>query len=284
MNKKIIFLDIDGTLADRDRVPLSARRACRKARKNGHLLYICSGRSLAQIRRGILKIGFDGVISSSGAHIETIGEGGCRDVLFHASFDGTNLRRITDYFDQHKVCYMLELPDKGIAGPGVRAYFKNLFAGKKRTPGLLLEKFFTSILFRRLVFDESDYSKEDVCKVVFFESGGIVFEDVQRKFGEEYELFRCSIPISGMTGGEISPRGVHKGAALEKVMLRHGVPREDSIAIGDSDNDRTLLECAGVGIAMGNAGEDLKRAADDITDSIGNSGLAKAFKKYGLVS
>jgi Cof subfamily protein (haloacid dehalogenase superfamily) len=284
MNKKIIFLDIDGTLADRDRVPLSARRACRRARKNGHLLYICSGRSLAQIRRGILKIGFDGVISSSGAHIETTGEDGRREVLFHTAFDTAQLRRITGYFDQHKGCYMLEFPDKSIAGPGVKAYFKNLFIGKKWALGLLVEKIFTMTVFRRIVWDGAAHAKDGVCKVIFFESGGIFFEDARREFGEECELFRCSIPVSGMTGGEISPRGVHKGAALEKVILHHGIPREDSIAVGDSDNDRTLLEYAGVGIAMGNAGDDLRRVADDITDSIGNSGLAKAFKKYGLMS
>ncbi|MDR2398210.1 MAG: HAD hydrolase family protein, partial [Spirochaetaceae bacterium] len=67
MNQKMVFLDIDGTLADHNYVPRSARRACREAREKGHLLYICTGRPRIQISPHILKLGFDGVVSSGGA-------------------------------------------------------------------------------------------------------------------------------------------------------------------------------------------------------------------------
>ncbi|MDR2797373.1 MAG: Cof-type HAD-IIB family hydrolase [Treponema sp.] len=282
MNQKIVFLDIDGTLANHNYVPLSARWACRKARQNGHLLYICTGRSRVQISRRILKMGFDGVVSSGGAYIETAGQGQASQLLFHTSLEKKTLLRLRDYFNARQTPYMLELPSKVLASPYLKSYFDRLYTGISLNPRVCMERLFIRFIFHHLAHGETDF-QEDVCKVVFMEFNGLTFEMVQQEFGGECELFRNSIPIQHMKGGEISPRGVHKGAALEKVIAYHGIPRENAIAIGDSDNDRTMLECAGVGIAMGNADEALKQIADDVTDTSGKAGLAKAFKKYGLV-
>jgi Cof subfamily protein (haloacid dehalogenase superfamily) len=284
VNQKIIFLDIDGTLADHNHIPLSAWRVCRKARKNGHLLYICTGRPRVQISPSILRAGFDGVVSSGGAWIETMdtAKGTNPQVLFHTSFEKKFICRLINYFKSYKTPYMLELPGKVLAGSYVKPWLDALHAGTRWTLRAVTEKIFTRIIFRSLVEDDPD-SWDEVCKVVFMEPAGLTFEDVEREFQGECELFRNSIPVKGMKGGEISPLGVHKGAALERVIAYHGIDRENSIAIGDSDNDRTMLECAGVGIAMGNADDTLKQIADDVTDTIENAGLAKAFKKYGLV-
>lgn len=63
MNKKIIFLDVDGTLVDyENRLPDSAVDAIRKARKNGHRVYICTGRSKAEVYQNLWDIGLDGMI------------------------------------------------------------------------------------------------------------------------------------------------------------------------------------------------------------------------------
>jgi hydroxymethylpyrimidine pyrophosphatase-like HAD family hydrolase len=69
-----------------------------------------------------------------------------------------------------------------------------------------------------------------------------------------------------------------KGAALEQVAAHHS----DTIAFGDSDNDRTMLAAAGIGVAMGNADESLKAHADYVTDRLDRDGLAKAFARYHL--
>ena len=60
-NSKLVFIDIDGTLADENHVvPESARIACKQAQANGHKLFICTGRSVPKIERSILDLGFDG--------------------------------------------------------------------------------------------------------------------------------------------------------------------------------------------------------------------------------
>ena len=74
MRKKVIFLDIDGTLTEPgcNEPPASAVEAIQKARANGHYVFLCSGRSYAMLEQ-LLKYGFDGVIASAGGDIR-IGE------------------------------------------------------------------------------------------------------------------------------------------------------------------------------------------------------------------
>lgn len=62
-----------------------------------------------------------------------------------------------------------------------------------------------------------------------------------------------------------------------------GVPLADTVAIGDSDNDLTMIEVAGIGIAMGNGEQCAKDAADWAADAVDASGLAHAFERLGVV-
>jgi Cof subfamily protein (haloacid dehalogenase superfamily) len=284
LNRKIIFLDIDGTLSTENRVPPSAKRACRVARENGHLLYICTGRARLQVKPSIVSIGFDGIISSGGAYIETAAsaQGGWK-VLFSAAIEPEKLRSLVSYFNERKAAYVFELTDRLIAGPYFESYLSEYYKERPFTFRRLAEQLFLRQVFRKCERDNSNGDRDDVRKAVFWVSGGITFEDTVRKFGSDHEIFQLSIPVSGMTGGEIGPQGVHKGSALERVAVYHGFERADTIAFGDSDNDRKMIESAGLGVAMGNAVDSLKAIAGDVTDNIENKGLEKAFKKYGLV-
>jgi hydroxymethylpyrimidine pyrophosphatase-like HAD family hydrolase len=237
-----------------------------------------------QIRPGILKIGFDGVVSSSGAYVQTgdpyrKNAAGGEKLLFSSAIEQDVLLRILDYLNVRKAAYMLEMPDKLIAGP----YFDSFITGSSLGLPRLIKRLFMRQLFKDLDRNDHALYRNDVCKLVFWDSGDVTFEDMAKEFGETCELFRLSIPMIGMSGGEIGPRGVHKGAAVEKVLQYHGCAVADSVAFGDSDNDRTMIAYAGLGIAMGNAADSLKAVADDVTDTARNNGIAKAFKKHGLV-
>ena len=267
MKRTLVFMDIDGTLASSfNYVPASARAACRAARKNGHLLYIASGRSRAQINETILAVGFDGIICSGGAYIEID-----RQALFSAFLPQNTLERLIAYFSERGAGFSLELPEKIITNPQFYSIMPRALSGA------LLR------LLRCYAPFGEEFDKKRVCKVVFVESNGVRFEDVQNEFSADCEIFRLSIPVPGMSGGEISVKGVHKGAAAAWVTQYHGMERENTIAFGDSDNDRTMLEYAGVGVAMGNSDEALKRVADDVAGHVRRGGLARAFRKYGLV-
>lgn len=72
---KIIFIDVDGTLVDySNNLPESAVTAIRKARRNGHKVYISTGRSKAEVYDNIWNIGLDGMIGGNGSYVEDHGQ------------------------------------------------------------------------------------------------------------------------------------------------------------------------------------------------------------------
>jgi Cof subfamily protein (haloacid dehalogenase superfamily) len=278
-SRKIVFLDIDGTLSyGFGHVPRSARKVCRRARKNGHLLYIASGRAREQIGASILSTGFDGIICSGGAHIEIRGE-----TVFREYFSPPIFEHIREFLDGRKAGYMIEVPGKTMVSPWYQSCFEEMIAPVKWMPQSIALRVFMRFLKKHTMSGNEHLDTGKIYKVVFIESAGLRFEDVEREFGGKCEIFRNSMPLRSRGGGEITPLGIHKGSALQWVRAFHGFNREDTIAFGDSDNDRTMLECAGTGVAMENGDEKLKACADDITAGVNRGGLAKAFLKYGLV-
>jgi hydroxymethylpyrimidine pyrophosphatase-like HAD family hydrolase len=209
-----------------------------------------------------LAVGFDGIVCSGGAYIEIDGQ-----AVFSAFLPRITLERLIAYFSGRNASYSLELPEKSMASAQFYSF----------APRPLLR-----LLHNSYAPLGEDFDRERVCKLVFMESEQVRFEGVQNEFGADCEIFRNSIPVPGMSGGEISAKGIHKGSAAAWVARHYGMDRKDAIAFGDSDNDRAMLEYAGVGVAMGNGDEALKRAADDVTGDVRRGGLAKAFKKYGL--
>ncbi|MDR0639381.1 MAG: HAD family hydrolase [Spirochaetaceae bacterium] len=324
--KKIVFLDIDGTLMALDQtVPQSAIEACRSARKNGHLLYICSGRQSVEIPRHVRAIGFDGVVSAGGASIEADGRN-----IFQAFMDIGTVTRLVDFFSARREAFALDLPDRKISTPALWALMESAFrsiqgGGKKgggslplasdrrpqtglgsyatlsprgsapktpsplpaQTSGLFPEMFeerpnFLKVMSKGITREQTHFYRRDVQKIIFVGRGGS-FDELRKRFDGECEIFHGSIPLFGKESGEISPPGVHKGSAVEAVARYHGIPLSDTIAIGDSDNDRPMLERAGTGVAMGNASDELKALAAHVTSRLEDNGIMYAFLKLGLV-
>ena len=78
---------------------------------------------------------------------------------------------------------------------------------------------------------------------------------------------------------EFNSRKGTKGIALTRLASFLGISWEDTVAFGDDRNDISMLECAGIGVAMGNACEEVQEAADFITDDCGRSGVASAMRE-----
>lgn len=79
---------------------------------------------------------------------------------------------------------------------------------------------------------------------------------------------------------EVNPAGVSKAAALEKVCALLNITLDNVMAVGDSLNDLTMIEQAGIGVAMGNAQDAIKEAADYITETNNHDGVAQAIKRW----
>ena len=81
---------------------------------------------------------------------------------------------------------------------------------------------------------------------------------------------------------EITHPDATKGRGLSEVCRLLGIPPENAMSLGDSGNDETMLRMAGLGVAMGNAPDFVKAAADVVTDTNTNDGAAKAIEEYVL--
>ncbi|WP_413300314.1 Cof-type HAD-IIB family hydrolase [Bacillus sp. 1P10SD] len=121
---------------------------------------------------------------------------------------------------------------------------------------------------------------EPVVKVLMLEEPeklAIVEKKLQEQFAGELSVMR-SKPFFL----EFTEEGVTKGTSLNQLIGKLGITREEVIAMGDSYNDLAMIEFAGLGVAMGNAPDDIKEKADYVTDTNMNDGVAKVVEKFVL--
>lgn len=102
--QKIIFMDVDGTLVtDNGVIPYSAIQAIQTARRNGHLVLLCTGRSKSILFPEVLDIGFDGIVGAAGGYIELDG-----NVFSHDVIKKEDLHTLIDYFNEQKIDFFFE--------------------------------------------------------------------------------------------------------------------------------------------------------------------------------
>ncbi|GAA5037233.1 HAD family hydrolase [Microbacterium fluvii] len=270
--RRIVFLDIDGTLTDAlGRVPDSAVGAIRAARANGHLVMLATGRSPIEIDPALADIGFDGMIAGAGAYIELGGEW-----ILERELTEQQVRHLIGVFDRLGLDYSLQ---------GRRGVYPT--AGHRaRMRRVLKELGFTNLedaSVRLHITDPGEMRYDHAAKAVFDGDDVTAYAAVESLLGEEFTVVGGTLPGLGDRAGEVSPRGVHKAAAIEVVLERLGLSIDDAIAVGDSGNDVEMLLAVGTGIAMGGSTEAALAAADEVTDAVEDDGLAHAFARHGLV-
>ena len=113
---KLIFLDVDGTLVDyHNRIPESAIKAIRQAREKGHLVYVCTGRSKAEMQPELWEIGLDGMIGGNGSYVEHHGQ-----VLMHQLISKEDAAKIVDWLTERHLAFYLESNNGLFASPDFR--------------------------------------------------------------------------------------------------------------------------------------------------------------------
>ncbi|MBO4559793.1 MAG: HAD-IIB family hydrolase, partial [Lachnospiraceae bacterium] len=273
MNRKLVFFDVDGTIWDWKRVvPDSAREAVRRMRENGHMAFICSGRAKGNLRAPwLLDIGFDGMVAACGAYVELEGE-----ILYNRIIEQSQVKKTVDVLNRCKMPFVLEGPQKHwVSNWGFDRddYVANLYELLKDdavtiggyTEGIEINKFSADILgmtdYREIRATLDDYFD-------FIEHG--VTPDLL--LASEHK----GKPLEILGVIEAVPKGLSKGVGLKLVCEKLGIAPEDTIAVGDSVNDLEMFETAGTAIAMGNATEAAKQAADWITTDIHEDGVLNA--------
>lgn len=279
MEKSIIFFDVDGTLVvceSKEYIPQSAIDAIHAAQKNGHLCYLCTGRSAAEIYPHILNVGFDGIIGAGGSYVQ-IGE----EMLYHHTISGASLKKLTHFFDENGFDYYLESNDGLFASKNLVARLEHILYGDwEHDPEAAARKEKGSDFIDALKpLDGKEHGYNKVC---FLENKDIPWEKIDEEFRNDFTIIRCTVPSFGDNSGELTVPNSNKSYAIDTLIKHLGIPQENTYAFGDGMNDAEMIRYVAHGIAMGNAKEGLKAIADYVTDSQTEDGIANAMKKFGL--
>lgn len=84
--------------------------------------------------------------------------------------------------------------------------------------------------------------------------------------------------------GEIISKWMNKGSAMEQICQHFGIDIQNAIAFGDSMNDAAMLERAGVGVAMGNACDELKAITNVVCEDVAHDGVCQELRRMGLLT
>jgi Cof subfamily protein (haloacid dehalogenase superfamily) len=278
MTRRIAFLDIDGTIIDQNgEIPDSATRAVRTARANGHLVFLASGRTPTEVERRVVEMGLDGAVLGAGAYawVGTLWSSGGWAIERLMSPEDT-AEMIAGYRDVG-ADFVLQGRDEVWATPGGFARL----ASSLEAEGRLSDATRAALLDHVTVTE--DPPTTGIAKSVFSSDDAGAYAAVKARLGERFHVITGTMPGLGTAGGEVSPSGVTKGSTLLLLLEKLGIPVEDSIAIGDNNNDLEMLRAAGTGIAMGNGTPDALAAADETTTAADADGIWNAFAKHGLV-
>lgn len=272
---KVIFLDVDGTLVDYEgNLPQSAVKAIRAARKNGHKVYICTGRSKAEVYQNIWDIGLDGMIGANGAYVEHEGS-----VLLHQSLSRQTCHKAIAWLGARGLEFYLESNSGLFAserfeqkGDAVIAEY----AHRKGSNGMTVRKAFPDMIFG------GELERDDVNKISFILHTYQDYLDAKRDF-PELEVNTWGGKGETALFGDLGVKGIDKAKAVGCVLDALHADRADTIAVGDAKIDIPMLQFCQIGIAMGSGGAEIKAMADFVTDAVEADGLYHAFVHFGLI-
>jgi len=278
MTRKAVFLDVDGTLIDDyGQVPDSAVHAVHEARTNGHLVFLCTGRSMFELAPDLLAVGFDGFVVASGAYVQ-VGS----DVLLHDSLSHEAVHHVADYFDAHGGGYYFQAHDGVYASVGARDLLRGIVASHVAADPAFDEVDHGLLTYVDTITVDGDPYSMAITKAIYFDAVAPI-DELRIEF-PDFVIVPSSVTVFGTNAGEMTIPGVNKATGIDVLLHHLGIDRADTIAIGDSYNDLEMLEHVAVGIAMGDAPEAVRDIADEVTASTTEDGIRLAFLRHGLIA
>ena len=267
MSRRAVFFDADGTLCDiREGVPDSARTAVARLQENGHLAFLCTGRSRAFVVKELETLNLDGIVAACGTYLEYQGRR-----LFSKETDPETARRSVRILRECGMIPVLEGPDFMYYDKEEYNETVDWFAG------LIGEQL--GDRYRPIRGNEQNLKINKISSKVRPESDP---DRACRSLAEWYEPIRHS---EGMAGGtiELIPKGFSKAVGIESLCRILGIEWKDTVVFGDSNNDLSMFRYAAVKVAMGNATDSIKELADYVTDDMFHQGIEKGLNALGLL-
>ena len=238
----------------------STKEAIRIARANGHICMINTGRTKRLVGENLTgQVEFDGLLLGCGTEIEYQGKS-----LMHKTLTLEESRRILEAMKKYHVDGVLEGHDEDFAPRGDEVYtdaFRGMaaeieerkYASYAQAPGNYDKLFVCAETPAGM-----DGMKRDLSDILDF---------IEREHGF-YELV---------------PTGYSKATAIHYIAEHLNIAMEDTVAIGDSNNDLPMLKCAHTSIAMGESSPQVLEMADYITTDVDKDGIWNALKWLGVL-
>lgn len=260
-NKYALFFDIDGTLVSfkTHEIPPSTIFALTQAKANGHKVFISTGRPpLIITNLKAIEHLIDGYVTINGA-LCFVGN----DVIRCKDIPVNDVQTVVKDA-QEKNYGLIVVGEKDVALLDPQGEVSRIFQSELAVENLYLTKPLGVVLEQRIL-------------------------QLTAFFPEEYEhgLMGC---IPGCTSGrwhpaftDITAKGADKGEGILAMAEHLGLDPKHTIAFGDGGNDTSMIKAAGIGVAMGNALESLKQAADYTTTSVDNDGVLNALRHFNII-
>lgn len=251
------FFDIDGTLISHETggVPESTRLALEKIRKKGVRVFACTGRHILELKALPLNgVTFDGYVTLTGQ----ICLDGQENLIYEVPIEKADTDRMLDIFRKCGTPVVIVEKD--------RMYINYVNSHVRR-----VQKAISSP-----VPDVGTHSGNPVYQFVIYAR-----KEEALKITED--LKDCVITSWNPEAVDVTSKKAGKAEGIRRMMETYGIRQDEVMAFGDGENDIDMIEFAGIGVAMGNADESVKRCADYVTDDVEKDGIRKALEHFGML-
>lgn len=272
MENKIVFFDIDGTLLNHEGIVCdSTLKALEELKENGHLRFICTGRTKCMLPSAITSIDFDGYVYGGGTHLEYRG-----DMLQYFEIPQEKLRQTLEILKRYQVTYAVEGRDRVYIEPEAledeRRYFKVFIRNLQE----VIE----------VIEPDKDIHASKITFLAPFSMKPEELKAMEQELEEYYNVIIHEVQDTKViTDGliEIVPRPFNKGTGIKDTIEHLDIAWENTIGVGDSNNDLEMLSYVNTPVVMGNGSTKAKELAKIITTHIDEDGIMDGMKQLALV-
>ncbi|MGL5149476.1 MAG: sugar-phosphatase [Clostridium sp.] len=262
---KLIALDMDGTLLDENKkITEETYKAIKKAKDKGIKIVLSTGRPIEGVERFLngleLTSDDDYVISYNGSLVQSVKS---RKAICNKGLTGKDLKEIYEVSKKLNVNIHAFLSGVGLVTPKNSKYTE-------------VEAEINGIKIHEINFDEIN-DEDIIVKIMLIDEPEILDEAISKLPEYIYEKYHCAKSMPFFF--EILNKDANKGVALDLLARHLDFQRNELIAMGDEANDIEMIKYAGMGVAMGNATDAVKKVSNLITSKNSENGVANAIEK-----
>ena len=269
MKKRLLFLDLDGTLLnDAKEITTGNREALERTLQRGHGVIIATGRPLKSALALAKRLGLD--------------KPGCYTIAYNGAKVYDWSKQETIFSRTHEIPPVLRVFEKANEmGEHIQTYDSLDVLVEPRGDDEAVRRYCQQVGMTFRVIDDvrTDLKEKPVkCLAINYEKKDGLLK-MQEWIRTEMKELDCFFSCEWFL--EIVPKGMNKGEAVKMLCNLLGVEIENAVAVGDAANDLAMLQAAGIGVAMINGSDEVKAAADYITVRDNNhDGVAEVADKF----